>query len=57
MVIVSYNDDVFIIFLKEKIVEVKGLVMDVFKVNGFFVFFLSINFIFVDLGKGDVDFF
>lgn len=57
MVIVSYNDDVFLIFFKEKIYEGKFMVMDVVKVNGLIVLFFSINFIFVNLGDGNVEYF
>ncbi|WP_438499272.1 pyridoxal phosphate-dependent aminotransferase [Alteromonas australica] len=55
--IASYNDDAFITFSKEKIVEAKGLVMDALKANGLSALPSSTNFIFVDLGKGDADLF
>ena len=55
--IASYNDDAFITFSKEKIMQAKSMVMDAIKANGLSALPSSTNFIFVDLGKGDADIF
>lgn len=55
--IASYNDDAFITFSKDKIMQAKGMVMDAIKANGLTALPSSTNFIFVDLGKGDADVF
>ena len=55
--IASYNDDAFLTFSKDKIIEAKGMVMDAVKANGLTALPSSTNFIFVNLGKGDADLF
>lgn len=55
--IASYNDEAFLTFVKDKVIEAKGLVMDGLKANGLTALPSSTNFIFVDLGKGDAELF
>jgi len=55
--IASYNDDAFLTFSKDKIIEAKEMVMDAVKANGLTALPSSTNFIFVNLGKGDADLF
>ncbi|WP_282146585.1 pyridoxal phosphate-dependent aminotransferase [Alteromonas stellipolaris] len=55
--IASYNDEAFLTFVKDKVVEAKGLVMDGLKANGLTALPSSTNFVFVDLGKGDAELF
>lgn len=55
--IASYNDDAFISFSKEKIYEAKSMVMDAIKTNGLTALPSSTNFIFVNLGEGNAEYF
>lgn len=55
--IATYNDDAFITFSKEKIYEAKSMVMDAVKSNGLTALPSSTNFIFVNLGDGNAEFF
>lgn len=56
--IASYNDEAFIQFSKDKIVEARSMVMDAVKANGLSALPSSTNFVYVNLGKGaDADIF
>mgnify|MGYP000895818470 CR=1 FL=1 len=55
--IASYNDDAFLTFSKEKIYEGKSMVMDAVKANGLTALPSSTNFIFVNLGDGNAEYF
>ncbi len=55
--IASYNDEAFITFSKEKIEEAKSMVMNAVKSNGLTALPSSTNFIFVNLGDGNAEYF
>ncbi|AXT39180.1 histidinol-phosphate aminotransferase family protein [Alteromonas sp. BL110] len=55
--IASYNDNAFLTFSKEKIYEGKSMVMDAVKANGLTALPSSTNFIFVNLGDGNAEYF
>ena len=56
--IASYNDEAFLQFSKDKIVEARSMVMDAVKANGLTALPSSTNFVYVNLGKGsDADIF
>lgn len=55
--IASYNDDAFLSFSKEKILEGRGMVMDAVKANGLTALPSSTNFVFVNLGDGNAEYF
>jgi histidinol-phosphate aminotransferase len=55
--IASYNDEAFITFSKEKIYEAKSMVMDAIKAIGLTALPSSTNFVFVNLGDGNAEYF
>ena len=55
--IACYNDEAFITFSKEKIYEAKSMVMDAIKANGLTALPSSTNFVFVNLGDGNAEYF
>ncbi|WDT85458.1 pyridoxal phosphate-dependent aminotransferase [Alteromonas sp. 009811495] len=55
--IASYNDDAFLTFSKEKIDEAKAMVMAAVQANGLTALPSSTNFIFVNLGDGNAEYF
>jgi histidinol-phosphate aminotransferase len=55
--IASYNDDAFLTFSKEKILQGRSMVMDAVKANGLTALSSSTNFVFVNLGSGNAEYF
>ncbi|RDV28901.1 histidinol-phosphate aminotransferase family protein [Alteromonas aestuariivivens] len=55
--IATYNDDAFLTFAKDKILEARDMVMTAVKANGLTALPSSTNFIYVNLGDGDADLF
>jgi histidinol-phosphate aminotransferase len=55
--IASYNDDAFLTFSKDKILQGRAMVMDAVKANGLTAASSSTNFVFVNLGSGNAEHF